>query len=115
MARGWKRLPGSGLPYFGTLRDGDDLLDGPPAATGDDEVLRLPAKSAKKDDWVHVALNLGLEPGGLTKDEVVALVEEHVETVEDGAAVGGEVAGVDLPADPEQPGAGPEHEDDGTE
>lgn len=112
MALGWKRLR-SGLPYFGEIRDGDDILDGPPVVAGaDDAGLQLPAKNAKKDAWVHAALNLGLEPGGLDKKAVIALVEEHVETLEDFTAVVGEVAGVDLPADPEEPGAGPGHEDE---
>lgn len=115
MTLGWKRLP-SGLPYYGEIRDGDDVLDGPPRVEGIDDVgLQLPAKNAKKDEWVHAALNLGLEPGGLSKDEVIALVEEHVETLEDFTAVVVEVAGVDLPADPEEPGTGPGHQDDGTE
>lgn len=114
MARGWKRLP-SGLAYFGTIRDGDTVLDGPPAPAGPSGGVELPAKNAKKDVWVHAALNLGLEPGGLTKDEVIALVEEHVQASEDGGPVVGEVAGVDLPADPEEPGAGPGHDGDGTE
>lgn len=112
MAFGWKRLP-SGLPYYGEIRDGDDVLDGPPVVADiDDAGLQLPAKSAKKDEWVHVALNLGLEPGGLSKDDVIALVEQHVETLEDFTAVVSEVAGVDLPADPEEPGAGPGHEEE---
>jgi len=110
MAVGWKLLR-SGQAYYGTIHDGDTVIDAPPAATppsGPD----LPAKSALKDDWVHAALGFGLEPGGLTKDEVIALVEKHVDAGEDGSAVGGEVAGVELGADTEQPGAGPGQEDE---
>lgn len=113
MARGWYLLPKSGQPYYGPIPDGVKVLDGPPAAPA--QLGELPAKSAKKDVWVHKALELSLEPGGLTKGEVIALVEEHVQAGQDVAAVGSEVAGVDLPADPEEPGAGPGHDGDGTE
>lgn len=110
MPLGWKQLP-SGLPYYGEISDGDDVLDGPPVVADiDDAGLQLPAKNARKADWVHAALNLGLEPGGLSKDEVITLVEEHVETLEDFTPIVAEVAGVDLPADPEQPGTGPGHQ-----
>jgi hypothetical protein len=107
--RGWYRLPRSGTPYYGPIPDGAEQIDAPTAAELDraGDGPDLPAKNARKDDWVHAALNLGLEPGGLKRAEVIDLVEKHVQAGKHGPAVGGEVAGVDLGADSEQPGAGP--------
>ena len=112
MALGWMRLPGSGQPYYGTLRPGVEEIDAPEVAS---VVVDQPAKNARKDVWVKHASALGVDVEGLTRAEIISAVEELVEAGEDEAAVGGEVAGVDLPADPEEPGAGPGHDGDGTE
>lgn len=110
MATGWQRLPGSGQPYYGTLRPGAEEISAPEVVSD----LGQPGKNAGKPVWVAYAHTLGIDTAGLTKAQIVAAVEELVEAGENDTAVGGEVAGVDLPADPEQPGAGPGHQDDGT-
>lgn len=112
MAVGWYELPRSGQPFYGTIPDGVRVLVKPPAPVAPSGGVDLPPKKASKDTWVTAALNLGLEPGGLTKDEVVALVEEFVEAAEDQGPVGGEVAGVDLSADADEVGTGEDHQEE---
>ena len=109
-AVGWYRLPRSGQLYHGTIPLGVETVDAP--GLEPDVESEGPAKSAKVAVWREFAQALGVDVDGLTKAEIIEAVEQLVDAGEDGSAVGGEVAGVELGADTEQPGAGPGQEDE---
>lgn len=111
---GWYKLPRSGQPYFGPVPPGAEVIDAP-APSSDLEVDK-PAKGDKVGVWQAYAAGLGLDDSG-TKTEIIARVEAAEEVVdpgEDDTAVAGEVAGVELGSDADEPGAVPGHEDEGT-
>lgn len=73
-------------------------------AASEAPALERPAKGGKKAEWQEYAASLGLDAEGLSRDAIVALVEEHeAAQAEQGTEATGEPQGTaeNSPAGPE--------------
>lgn len=87
---GWFRLR-SGRPFYGTIPDGAEEIPAPAVA-----VPERPAESAPKQAWVDHARQVGVDPDGLTKADLIAAVTSTGEELVDAGDRGGDIGSVAL-------------------
>lgn len=82
---GWFALPG-GTPFYGTVPAGQPEIPSPDTTTAVDD---RPTRTASKQTWQEFASRLGVNTVGLTKDGLIAAVDDLIEpcdrSAEDGA------------------------------
>lgn len=74
---GWYALPG-GTPFYGTVPAGQPVIPAPYAALPV-QVDDRPTRTASKQTWQEFASRLGVDTVGLTKNGLIAAVDDVVQ------------------------------------